>query len=92
MDCRCEWSKDRNNIFIKHILQLLSISECEKSCKCFLCEIIKNINCKCSCGCLGIDLKNCSKCEKQICNDCREHENQCFKCCQLTYKIKDVRK
>ena len=70
MNCECMWNKDKNNIFIQHILQLLSLSNCDISCKCFLCEISKLINCKCACGHFQIDLKNCSKCEKKLCTEC----------------------
>ena len=80
MNCNCNWCKDRNNIFIQHILQLLSISQCDYNCKCFLCEITRNINCKCSCSFYSVHLENCISCNKKICNHCKTHDNKCLKC------------
>ena len=80
MICNCHWSKDRNNIFIKHILQLLALSDCDSDCKCFLCEISKKVNCKCSCTTYSIDIENCYECEKKICSECDTGENKCFSC------------
>jgi hypothetical protein len=80
MNCDCHWCKDRNNIFIKHILQLLSISECDSGCKCLLCEIAKKVNCKCSCTMYSTDIENCGDCEKKICPECETGENKCFAC------------
>ena len=79
MNCNCHWSKDRNNIFIKHILQLLEISQCNDTCNCFLCEIVKKVNCKCSCTTYSSSIENCIDCEKKICSEC-ETKNKCFSC------------
>ena len=80
MNCDCHWSRDRNNKFIEHILQLLEISQCDKKCECLLCEIIKNINCKCSCGNFSTNIDDCTDCDKKICSSCIKTESHCIKC------------
>lgn len=85
MNCKCLWNQDRNNIFIQHILQLISISECNVSCQCLLCQIIKNLDCKCNCGNFHHEIKNCTSCTKKICSDCSPKDSLCNKCVEKSY-------
>jgi hypothetical protein len=82
MNCQCTWVKDKNDIFINHILQLLSLSDCNKNCLCLLCEISKVINCKCRCGNFQTNLIECEKCKKKLCNECIKlsNSNKCLPC------------
>jgi hypothetical protein len=82
MNCQCTWVKDKNNNFIDHILQLLSLANCDKDCLCILCEISKTINCKCKCGHFQTNLINCEKCEKKLCTECIKlsNSNNCLTC------------